>query len=66
MSVLLYEVRDRTAYITLNRPEQRNALNQELTDALIEALTDVRENPDVWVAIISGAGDIAFCAGADL
>jgi enoyl-CoA hydratase/carnithine racemase len=66
MDAVLYEVRDRTAYITLNRPEKRNAINAELTDGLIEALTDVRENKDVWVAIITGAGEIAFCAGADL
>ena len=66
MNAVLYEVRDRTAYITLNRPEKRNAINQELSDGLIDALTDVRENPDVWVAIITGAGELAFCAGADL
>jgi enoyl-CoA hydratase len=63
---VLYEVRDRTAYITLNRPEKRNAINQELTDGLIEALTEARENTDVWVIIVTGAGEIAFCAGADL
>lgn len=66
MDEVLYEVRDRTAYITLNRPEKRNAMNRELTAGLIEAFADVRENPDVWVAIITGAGDLAFCAGADL
>jgi len=66
MSEVIYEVRDRTAYITINRPEKRNALSQEATDGLIEAFGDVRSNPEVWVAILTGAGDVAFYAGADL
>jgi enoyl-CoA hydratase/carnithine racemase len=66
VSVVNYEIRDRVAFITIDRPEQRNALNQEVVQELLGAFTDVRENPDVWVAILTGAGDIAFSAGADL
>jgi enoyl-CoA hydratase/carnithine racemase len=66
MPVVVYEVKDRTAYITLNRPERMNAIDPALAQGLVEALTNVRNDPDVWVAIITGAGDRAFCAGADL
>ena len=66
MSAVGYEVRDRIAFVTIDRPEQRNALNEEVVDGLFGAFADVRENPDVWVAVITGAGDIAFSAGADL
>lgn len=63
---VLYEKRDEIAYITLNRPEVRNAINRELDDALHEVWTDFRDDDDVRVAILTGAGDRAFCAGADL
>jgi enoyl-CoA hydratase len=63
---ILYEKRGRIAIITLNRPEAMNALDQETVDELDRAWVDVRDDDDVWVAIITGAGDRAFCAGADL
>ena len=66
MSAVLYDIQDRVATITLNRPERRNAINQEIVSGMITALADARENPDVWVIIITGTGDKAFCAGADL
>jgi len=66
MPVVLYEKKDRIAYITLNRPEVLNAINQETVRALTEAWIKVRDDPDVWVAIITGTGDRAFSAGADL
>ena len=65
MSVLLYEKRTQIAYITLNRPDALNALNNELIEALGDALVDYRDDPSLLVAIMSGAGR-AFCAGADL
>ena len=61
-----YEIRDRIAYITINRPEQRNAVNPTVRRALIEAFSDASVNPDVWIVILTGAGDRAFCAGGDL
>jgi len=64
--VLLREVRDGVVLLTLNRPEQRNAVNQELRAALAEAMHDFAVDPKLRVAIITGAGDLSFCAGADL
>ena len=64
-SVLLYEVKDRIAYITMNRPDKLNVLNTELVDELSKAWDRFEQDPDVWVAILSGAGR-AFCAGADI
>jgi enoyl-CoA hydratase len=66
MSDLLYEVRDRVALITLNRPDVHNALSIEMVRLLAEASRDVREDDDVLAAVITGAGDAAFCAGGDL
>ena len=66
MSITTFEVRDRCAYITLNRPDAMNALNPELRHALSQHFDEVEHNPDIWLAVITGAGDRAFCAGADL
>ena len=66
MPALVYEKKGRIAYITLNRPEVLNAMNSELWGALVKAWADVRDDPDVWVALVTGAGDKAFCAGQDL
>ncbi len=62
---MLYEKRDRIAYVTFNRPEARNAIDPEMQELLVETWTDFRDDDDVDVAILTGAGD-AFCAGADL
>jgi enoyl-CoA hydratase/carnithine racemase len=64
--VIIYEKKDATAYITLNRPEALNAYNIRMRDELYEVLGAVRDDPDVGVIILKGAGDKAFCAGADL
>ena len=64
--VLDYEVRDRVAYITMNRPQAMNAMNEELKQKLRAAIEEVDRDPDVWVAIVTGAGDRAFSAGGDL
>lgn len=66
MPAIIYEKRDRIAYITINRPEAMNALGPDHNDEIIQVWTDFRDDPDVWAAIITGAGDRAFCAGADL
>jgi enoyl-CoA hydratase/carnithine racemase len=65
MSKLQYEKRDRIAYLTLNRPEAKNAIDPELHQLLCEAWADFRDDDALDVAILTGAGD-AFCAGADL
>ncbi|MFS8086181.1 MAG: enoyl-CoA hydratase/isomerase family protein [Acidobacteriota bacterium] len=64
-SIVLYEVNDGVASITLNRPEKRNALNDELIAALKDALRRANDEADVRVIVVSGAG-ADFCSGADL
>lgn len=66
MPVLLYETKNKIAYITLNRPEAMNSINSEMWSALYEAWIAIRDDPDVWTAIVTAAGEKAFCAGADL
>ena len=63
---VLFEVDDRVATVTLNRPEAMNALDPETIESLEQIWTEVRDNPEIWVAIVTGAGDRAFSAGADL
>jgi len=65
MPKLLYEKRDRIAYLTINRPEAKNAIDPELHELLWETWEDFRDDDSVDVAILTGEGD-AFCAGADL
>ena len=61
----LYEIKDGAAWITLNRPENRNALSAVLVNELYAHLLASNENPDVRSIVITGSGP-AFCAGADL
>ena len=65
MSVLTYDVRRSVAYIVMNRPERRNALDRELVRELAGALERAQEDEDVRVIVLTGAGS-AFSAGADL
>ena len=65
MSKVLYEKSDRIAYVTLNRPEAKNAVDPETHELLWKTWEDFRDDDGVDVAIVTGAGD-AFCAGADL
>jgi len=64
--VLLVEVADGVARVTLNRPEVRNALNEALLRELEAALRRLEDDPDARVVVLRGAGERAFCAGADL
>ncbi|MFC2071884.1 enoyl-CoA hydratase-related protein [Chloroflexota bacterium] len=61
-----YKKEGRIAIFTINRPEAMNALSTEVHRELYDGMMDFRDNPDLWVAIITGAGDRAFSAGADL
>ena len=64
-SAVLFEVANGVASITLNRPEQMNSINGELSAGLMDALKQVRSRDDIRCAVITGNGR-AFCAGADL
>ena len=66
MPDLLYEKRDGVAILTLNRPERRNAFSPQLMVLLADAWRDFRDDDAMRVAILTGAGDKAFCAGGDL
>lgn len=63
---MLYSKSDAVAHVVLNRPQALNAYNVQMRDEMFVTLEAVRDDPDVRVAIISGAGERAFCAGADL
>ena len=66
MNVLNYEIHDHVAVVTLNRPEARNSLNPELIVALAEVWEQIKEDQQVRVAVITGAGGSTFCSGFDL
>jgi enoyl-CoA hydratase/carnithine racemase len=63
---LEYAVADGIARVTINRPERRNAMSFEVMSGLRDAVASARDDTDVRVVVLSGAGDKAFCAGADL
>lgn len=63
---LIYEKRDGIAYVTLNRPESLNVYNVQMRDDLYEVLGAIKDDREVKVGLFSGAGEKAFCAGADL
>jgi enoyl-CoA hydratase/carnithine racemase len=63
---LLVEVRDGVATLTLNRPEVRNALSRTMIAEIEVALRHLEADPEARVIVLQGAGDRAFCAGADL
>ena len=63
---ILYEKRDRIVTITINRPDAMNALTSAMLASLDEAFAEFDSDPDLWVAVLTGAGDKAFCAGMDL
>jgi enoyl-CoA hydratase len=63
---VLTEVREHVLYVTINRPDRRNALSRAVTSALVDAFSDAEQDGDVWAVTLTGAGDRAFCAGGDL
>ena len=63
---VLYEKRSGIAYVTLNRPKVLNALNTPTWKDLKRAFEDARDDPAVRGVILTGAGDKAFIAGADI
>jgi E-phenylitaconyl-CoA hydratase len=63
---IVYEQKGRVVILTLNRPEALNALDPETYQQFSDACIQFRDDPESWVAIITGAGDKGFCAGADL
>lgn len=64
-STLLTQIEDNVLIITLNRPEKKNAFNNEMIDAWVDALEEAKTNDDIHVVVVTGAGD-AFCSGGDV
>jgi enoyl-CoA hydratase len=63
---LIYEKKENIGLLTINRPEKMNAISQELTAELSQLLDEVENDDDLRVIVITGAGDKAFVAGADI
>jgi len=63
---VIYEKNESIAYVTLNRPEVLNSYNTQMRDELYQILGAIKDDDEIAVVIIKGAGDRAFCAGADL
>jgi len=63
---IIYEKQNDIAYVVLNRPHALNAYNLKMRDELYQVLGAIKDDPEVKVAIFRGAGERAFCAGADL
>lgn len=65
-ATVLHDKRGHAFWITINRPEKRNALNASVIAGIVDGYRRAHEDSDVRVIVLTGAGDKAFCAGADL
>lgn len=65
-NTILYDKKARIAYVTLNHPRLLNVLSPEMYEELAQVFADIKHDPEVGVVILTGAGDRAFCAGADI
>ena len=66
MSDVLFEVHDHIARVTINRPQVLNAINPAAEAALQSVWQEIENDSDIWVVVLTGAGDRAFCVGADM
>ena len=66
MALIEYTKEGKIAIFTINRPEALNSINVQTARELHEVMVAFRDDPDVWVGIVTGAGEKAFCAGADI
>ncbi len=64
--IVLTETEDHVATVTINRPDRRNAMSNEVVERLTERIETLSDDEDVHVIVLTGAGDKAFCAGGDL
>jgi len=63
---VIFKIHEHVAYVTINRPERRNAISKKVRKALIEIFCEVNDNLDIWALVLTGVGNRAFCAGGDL
>lgn len=66
MSNILFDVKDNIAYLTINRPDKLNALNIDTVNQLRQVINEIESNSDVGCVIVTGSGEKAFVAGADI
>ena len=66
MTEVLVEKRGAVQWITINREDRRNAMNDAVIDAIMAGLAAASADPEIRAVVLTGAGDRAFCAGADL
>jgi enoyl-CoA hydratase len=62
---VLFEVREHVAYVTLNRPDKKNAINRAMRKAIQDAYVRIKNDADIWAAVLTGNGTV-FCSGKDL
>ena len=65
-SSVIHEKRGQAFWITINRPDKRNAINADVVAGIVRGYREAHDDKDVRVIVLTGAGDKAFCAGADL
>jgi len=65
-ATIIYTKKDHIAHITLNRPEVNNIINQQLAREVADVCHQINQDDDIYVAILTGAGDRAFCGGSEL
>jgi len=65
-AVLTKKIAEHVTLVTINRPDARNAVNGDVAQGIERAVNETEKDPNVWVVILTGSGDIAFSAGADL
>lgn len=63
---ILHEQHGHVLVVTIDNPRARNALTRDMTTQLVDVWTAFRDDPELRVTVVTGAGDVAFCAGADL
>lgn len=63
---LLFEIKNHTAVVTINRPDKLNALNGQTIEELEDVFKSIKDNPEIFVIVITGSGEKAFVAGADI
>jgi methylglutaconyl-CoA hydratase len=66
MSEVITEKRGQVQWITINREARRNAMNDQVNEMIMAGLTEATADPEIKAVVLTGAGDKAFCAGADL
>lgn len=66
MSDIEFKKDGHTAHVKLNRPQGLNAITQEMDDLLLQAWTEINDDPDIWTVVLSAEGEKAFCIGADV